>query len=362
MTPTNRLLLVAGALAGLCLPPASAQQTIAGCQVLPTDNIWNTPVASLPVLPNSAQIVSFINTHCSGNNCTPRTALKADFGSGLWEGAPIGIPYASVPNGQAMVPIDFETFGWPDESDAGPYPIPPGAQIEGGPDSEGDRHVLTVRQGTCALYELYYSWPHGNGPTGEPTCNEPGGWCGASGAVYDLDSNALRPNGWTSADAAGLPILPGLANQPEVAAGEIRHALRFTVSVTRDGAAGWIWPARHEAGSSTNTNAPRMGERLRLRADYPLTGFSPQARILVIALKRYGLILADNGTNWFISGVPHANWNNDVLNQLQSIPGSAFQVVDSSSLQIDPNSGATPHLFSDGFESSTTSWWSLVDP
>lgn len=361
MTPTNRPLLVAGALAGLCLPPVAAQQTIAGCQVLPTNNIWNTPVASLPVLPSSAQMVNYINTHCSGNGCTPRTVLKADFGSGLWEGAPIGIPYVAVPNGQTMLPIDFESIGgWPDESDPGPYPIPPNPPIEGGAGSTGDRHILTVRQSACVLYELYHSWPEGQNGCVVP--GSPAGWCGLSGAVYDLGSNVLRPDTWTSADAAGLPILPGLANFPEVAAGEIRHALRFTVSVTRDGSGGWIWPARHEAGSTTNVNAPRMGERLRLRADYPLAGLSPQARIIAVALKRYGLILADNGTNWFISGVPHASWNNDVLAQLATIPGSAFEVVDSTSLRIDPDSGATPHVYSDGFESGTTDWWSLTTP
>ncbi|HSM13212.1 MAG TPA: hypothetical protein VLA66_04025 [Thermoanaerobaculia bacterium] len=350
--------LAAALLAGALAPALAAQQTIGGCQVLPDDSVWNTPVASLPVLPNSTQIVGFVNTHCSGGGCTPRTTLKADFGSGLWQGAPIGIPYVAVPAGQTPVPIDFSIFGWPDESDPGPYPIPANAPIEGGPGSDGDRHVLVVRQGTCDLYELYYSWPEGQNGCVVP--GSPPGWCGASGAVYDLGSNALRPDGWTSADAAGLPILPGLARFEEVQSGEIRHALRFTASVTRD--LTWVWPARHEAGSSTNANAPRMGERLRLRADYPLAGFSTDVRVILVALKRYGMILADNGTNWFVSGIPNEGWDNDLLAQLASVPGSAFEVVDVSSLRLGPDTGATPHLFSDGFETGATSAWSVTSP
>ena len=334
--------LLAGALAAA---PLCAQQTIAGCQILPTNNVWNTPVDLLPALADSAARIQYTNTHCTGVGCVPRTTLKADFGSGLWEGAPIGIPYVAVPNGQTMLPIDFDSLGgWPEESDPGPYPIPPGAPIEGGPSSDGDRHVLVVRQGSCILYELYHSWPEGQNGCAVP--GSPPGWCGLSGAVYTLASNALRPDGWTSADAAGLPILPGLARFPEVAAGEIRHALRFTVEVTRET---YIWPARHEAGSTMDALAPPMGLRLRLRNSFDVTPFSPQARAVLSALKKYGMILADNGSNWFISGIPDPGWNNDVLQQLAAVPGTAFEVVDVSSLRLDPDSGATPQPVSTAF-------------
>jgi hypothetical protein len=306
-------------------------------------------VASLPVAANSTAIVNYINGH-GGDNLHP------DFGAGLWQGAPIGIPFVTVPQGQAMVPIDFDSLdGWPEESDPGPYPIPPNAPIEGGPSSEGDRHVLVVRQSACELYELYHSWPDGDGPQGGPTCDEPGGWCGLSGAVYDLSSNALRPAGWTSADAAGLPILPGLARFGEVDGGEIRHALRFTTDVTRGS---YVWPARHEASDVMDTYAPPMGLRLRLKAGYAVSGFSPQVRVILRALKKYGMILADNGSNWFVSGIPAAGWTDTLVDELHQVPGSQFEVVNVSSLMLNPNSGATPHLFSDGFDSGGTSRWS----
>ena len=358
--------LLAGAVAAGLTSPVAAQQWLGGCQVLPTSNFWNAPVDGLPVAANSATVVNHINTHCNG--CTPRTTLHPDFGSGTWQGAPIGIPAVVVPDGQAMVPIDFDSLGgWPDESDAGPYPIPSNAPIEGGPNSDGDRHVLVLRQGSCILYELYYSWPEGqNG------CVVPGatpGWCGWSGALYSLGSNALRPETWTSADAAGLPILPGLARWGEVAGGEIRHALRFTVSVTLNyvdpAHPGYVWPARHEAGSTTNLAAPPMGLRFRLKAAYDVSGFSPQTQVILRALKKYGMIVADNGTNWFISGMPSTTpgWDDDQLAELNSVPGNQFEVVDVSSIYGgDPNSGATTHLFSDGFDGGTTGYWSARVP
>ena len=342
-------------LAGVALAsPAAAQQTIGGCQILPTSNVWNAPVDGLPVAANSNAVIQYINAH-GGDYLHP------DFGAGLWNGAPIGMPWSSVADNQAMVPIDFATYGWPDESDPGPYPIPPGAPIEGGSASQGDRHVLTIRQGSCILYELYYSWPHGTGPSGGPSCNEPGGWCGASGAVYDLASNALRPDGWTSADAAGLPIFPGLARWGEVDLGEIRHALRFTVDVTRET---WVWPARHQAGSTMDANAPPMGLRLRLKASYDISGFSPQVQVLLRALKKYGMMLADNGSNWFISGIPSPNWiDDDLVPELHSVPGSQFEVVDLSSIfGGDPDSGESTHLFSDGFDGGGTDYWSAAVP
>jgi hypothetical protein len=348
MRPLPLGVLLAGALA---TAPLTAQQTISGCQVLPTNNVWNTPVDNLPVAANSNAVIAYINAH-GGDDLHP------DFGAGLWEGAPIGIPYVAVPNGQAMLPIDFEELGgWPEESDAGPYPIPPDPPIEGGPSSSGDRHVLVLRQTSCILYELYHSWPEGQNGCAIP--GSPPGWCGLSGAVYELDSNALRPDGWTSADAAGLPILPGLARWGEANAGEIRHALRFTVDVTRES---WVWPARHQAGSTLDANAPPMGLRLRLRNGYDVSGHSPQVRALLRGLKKYGMLLADNGSNWYISGIPHDNWTESLVEEFHSIPGSQFEVVDVSSLLVDPDSGATPHLFSDGFDGGGTGYWSFRTP
>ncbi len=332
--------------------PALAQQTIGGCALFPIDNVWNTPVDALPVHPNSANFVASIGTG---------TPLHPDFGT-FWPDpdSPIGIPFAVVPNGQAMVPIDFDLYGWPEESDPGPYPFPPGAPIEGGPASDGDRHVLVLRQGSCLLYELYYSWPHGTGPEDGPLCNEPGGWCGASGAVYDLASNALRPDGWTSADAAGLPILPGLVSFDEVAGGEIRHALRFTVDLTQNA---HVWPARHDASDDSNPNRPPMGLRFRLKAAVPLTGLAPEVRVILSALKKYGMIVADNGSDWYVSGQHHPDWDDDALvTGFGTIHGSDFEAVDVSSLLIDSDSGATPHLFSDGFEGGGTGHWSSTSP
>jgi len=333
------------------LAPLAAQQTVAGCQVLPVANIWNTPVASLPVATNSAAIIAHIGA---------AETMHPDFGT-VWQGAPIGIPYVAVPNSQAMVPIDFSSLGgWPGESDAGPYPVPPNPPIEGGdtPGNDGDRHVLVVRQSACILYELYYSWREG-----ENGCVVPGappGWCGMSGAIYDLASNALRPDSWTSADAAGLPIFPGLVRYDEVETGEIRHALRFTVDITRQS---YVWPARHESGSTTDADAPPMGLRLRMKAGYDISGFTPRVRTIFAALKKYGMMVADNGTDWYLNGIPDGRWDDDELvSQLSQVPGSAFEVVNVSSLPISNDSGATPHLFSDGFDAGSTQHWSAVAP
>lgn len=354
--PARRVLLF-GMLAAA---PVAGQPTVGGCAIFPLSNVWNTPIAGLPVHASSS---AWISTMGSG------TGLHMDFGSGEWEGGKIGIPFDVVPEGQTMVPIDFDILGWGSESDDGPYPIPLDPQIEGEPDNAtGDRHILVVRQGACELYELYYSYADGEEAQaqndGWPDFFEcsagTDGWCGASGAVFDLDSNALRPDGWTSADAAGLPILPGLARYEEIAAGEIRHALRFTTSPTHGT---YLWPARHEASSSINPAHPPMGIRVRLRADYPLAGYSPHARRLLITMKRYGMILADNGSDWYVSGAPHEGWDNGVLHELDDVTGSDFEVVDQSSLLIDPDSGETPHLFSDGFENEVTPLgnWTLAD-
>ncbi|MCB9433445.1 MAG: hypothetical protein H6668_15845 [Ardenticatenaceae bacterium] len=290
---------------------------IAGCDVFPGDNIWNTPVDNLPVHARSS---GYINTIGASRT------VHADFGSGVWppgSNSPIGIPFITVPANQPNVPITF--VWWPEESDPGPYPIPPNAPIEGGAAGDGDRHVLVLQQGTCKLFELYSAFPQSGG-----------GWEAGNGAVYDLNSHALRPDGWTSADAAGLPILPGLVRYDEVASGEIRHAIRFTAPETQ---AAHLWPARHHASNQTGANYPPMGLRLRLRADYDISGFSPDVQVILRAFKRYGLILADNGSAWYISGAPDARWDNDQLHEMDVIRGSDFEAVEVSGLIVEPNSG-----------------------
>ncbi len=232
------------------------------------------------------------------------------------------MPFATVPGTQPRVPV---TFDHGDESDPGPYPIPPDPPIEGGASSTGDRHVLVVDRDACVLYELYRAYP-----------NPDGSWHAGSGAIFPLTSNALRPAGWTSADAAGLPILPGLARYDEVADGEINHALRFTASVTQRA---YLWPARHYASSNTGPTVPPMGTRVRLKASYDISGFSPTNRVILQALKTYGMILADNGSNWFISGVPDSRWNDTDLRSLRNVLGSAFEVVDESPLMVSADSG-----------------------
>lgn len=294
----------------------AATPTIAGCPVLPADNIWNAPIEGLPVSPNSAAYINTIGA---------TTGLHPDFGSGLYEGAPIGIPLTIVSGSQTKVPV---TFDFDDESDPGPYPIPPDALIEGGPDAEGDRHVLVLDKDSCLLYETFYSFPQPNGS-----------WQAGSGAVYDLRSNALRPSGWTSADAAGLPIFPGLVRYDEIEAGEINHAIRFTAPQTKRE---YVWPARHYASSLTGTAYPPMGQRFRLKAGFDISGFSPQLQVLLRALKKYGLILADNGSRWYLSGVPDPRWDNDMfVSELRLVKGSDFEAVDGTALMADPDSGRT---------------------
>jgi len=268
--------------------------------MFPADNEWNRDVSGDPVDAKSADYIAFILAN-GGQNVHP------DFGSN----PEYGIPYVEVEESQAKVPVSFD---YADESDPGPYPIPPDAPIEGGPNASGDRHVLVLQKGACKLYETFDS--HYVGP----------GWQAGSGAVFDLNSNALRPEGWTSADAAGLPILPGLVRYDEaVTAGEIRHALRFTVSKTQQA---YIHPATHYASSNTDANAPPMGLRLRLEASYDLSGFTGPSLAVMKALKKYGMIVADNGSNWFISGASHASFDDDELGQLKGVPGSAFEVVE----------------------------------
>ncbi len=277
-----------------------------GCKVFPADNAWNRRVEGLPVAADSAAIVASIG---------PQKTMHADFGSGLWDGGPIGIPITTVGASQAKSTVSFE---YADESDRGPYPIPATVKIEGGPQADGDRHALIVDRDSCRLYELY------------ALRREGGHWTAGSGAIWDLRSDRLRPAGWTSADAAGLPILPGLARYDEVARGRIDHALRFTVSRTRRA---YVWPARHVASSATDPSLPPMGLRLRLKRSFDISGFPPQARIVLRALREYGMVVADNGSDWYVSGAPDPRWNNDDLHSLGRVPGSAFEVVDPAAIR-----------------------------
>ena len=292
---------------------ASAQQTIGQCPVLPANNIWNTPVDTLPVLSNSSSMVTTIGA---------ARGFHADFGAGQWDGGPIGIPFVTVPGTQTKYPA---TFSYADESDAGPYAVPLNAPIEGGSNATGDRHAIALDTDNCVLYELYYAFPQASS------------WDAASGAIFDLRSNALRPSSWTSADAAGLPILPGLVTYDEVVSGEIKHAIRFTAPQTRRE---FVWPARHYASSLTGTQYPRMGERFRLKASFNIAPYPPEIQVILRAMKKYGIMLADNGSAWYISGKPDPRWNDDNLHTLGQLLGSNFEAVDATVLRIDPNSGA----------------------
>ena len=244
--------------------------------------------------------------------------VHADFGSGLWDGAPIGIPITIVPAGTAPVHVAFDDAG---ESDKGPYAIPSNAQVE-----PGDGHVIAVATGTCTDYELY-----------DARKSAGGSWSAGSGAVFDLRSDTLRPAGWTSADAAGLPILPGLARYDEAASGVIGHALRITVPRTQSA---YVWPARHEASSDGDASLPPMGQRLRLKASVDISKLPLQARVVAQTLKTYGAIVADNGSSWYVSGAPDSRWDNDQLQALGQLTGADFEAVDVSGLQASSNSGA----------------------
>jgi len=288
-------------------PPATARALAAelgdnaslqGLQIFPKSNAWNRRVDSSKVDKNSRKLIKGITGK-----------LHPDFGAD-W-GGPFGIPYVVVSSGQGKVPVSFQ---YATESDPGPYPIPASAPIEGGSGSAGDRHVLVVDRDNKMLYELYDARPVNGGTS----------WTAGSGAVFDLTSNRLRPKGWTSADAAGLPILPGLVRYDEVAAGKITHAIRFTVARTRKA---YVSPARHQAGITTSSSRPPMGMRVRLKKSFKISGYPKQARVILQAMKTYGLILADNGSNWFFSGAPDSRWDDDQLNTIKKVPGSAFEVV-----------------------------------
>lgn len=305
------LLIFLAAIAG---PSARAEApALGGCALFPPDSVFNTRIDALPVHPMSN---AWVNSIGAG------TGLHPDFGT-VWEGAPIGIPYTVALTALAPVTV---TFTYTNESDPSPYLLPPNPPIEGGAGSSGDRHVLWVYGPTCILNELYAAYPQPNGT-----------WRAGSGARWDLGSNALRPDGWTSADAAGLPILPLLARYDEVQAGEIRHALRFTADITQKA---HLWPARHDASENTSPNRPPMGARFRLKSSVDISGYAPAIRTIFTAMKRYGMFLADNGSNWYVTGAHDMGWDDDLLvDAFSDLRGSDFEVVDEASLRVDPDSG-----------------------
>ena len=291
LAPLVLLLALSGAPAHAVRVPGAPH-----CPVFPKTNAWNTRVDSLPVAANSGAIIDSIGAD---------VGLHPDFGSGLWAGGRIGIPFDVV--GRKM-PRSRVSFDYADESDKGPYPIPRGVHVESG----SDHHALLLDRDACRLYELY------------ALRRTSSGWHAGSGGIWSLRSNRLRPAGWTSADAAGLPIVPGLARYDEVRRGSINHALRFTVSRTRRA---YVYPARHFASNLTSRNLPPMGLRVRLKGSFDISGFPRQSRIVLTALKRYGMLVADNGSSWYITGVPNPRWNNDDLHTLGRVKGSDFEVV-----------------------------------
>lgn len=308
--------------------PASvlAQSFLGACPVFPANNIWNTPVDKLPVSPNSATYVNTIGAS---------SPLHPDFGT-VYDGEPNGIPYVTVPGTQTQYPA---TFMYQSESDPGPYAIPLNAPIEGGSDSIGDRHVISVDIDNCILYEMWDSYP------------QTASWQAGSGAIFNLLANTLRPSGWTSADAAGLPIFPGLVKYDEVLTGTINHAIRFTVPQTQDT---FVWPARHEASNLTGSQYPPMGVRFRLKASFDISGFSATNQIILQALKTYGMMIADNGSSWYIQGAPDSRWDDDDLHNLTTLNGSDFEVVDVSGMMVNSNTAqaATCDLNDDGVVNS----------
>lgn len=303
------LLAVPAVLLGYSALPAGSSPVRGApeCRLFPPDNPWNQRVDAAPVHPRSDAIVRSIGL---------REGLHPDFGSGRYEGRPIGIPYTTVSKRQKRVRVAFEYAG---ESDRGPYPIPRDAPIEGGRTGGGDRHVIVVDRDACKLYELFAAYPRRGGRS----------WTAGSGARWSLESNRVRPEGWTSADAAGLPILPGLARYEEVRRGSIDHALRFTVSESRRA---FVYPARHFASNDDDPDLPAMGQRLRLKSSVDISGYPRQARIVLRALQVHGMIVADNGSDWFVSGAPSSGWDNEELRTLRGVRGSDFEVVDESTL------------------------------
>jgi hypothetical protein len=275
--------------------------SLAGRRPFPDDDPWNRDISHEPVDANSATLIAA----CGLRNLHP------DFGT-IWNGAPIGIPYTVVSGSQPKVPV---TFSYDDESDPGPYPIPPDAPIEGGASSSGDRHVIVIDRDAWMLYELFDARPVDGGRS----------WRGGSGAIFNLSTNTTRPAGWTSADAAGLPIFPGLVRYDEaVEQRAIRHALRFTCPTTRRA---YVHPARHFASTRTDANLPPMGMRVRLNANFDGSGFPQTVQVILQAMKTYGMLLADNGSGWYVTGAPDSRWNDEELGALKRVPSSAFEVV-----------------------------------
>lgn len=293
--------------------------------VFPPNNVWNVRIDELPVHANSNIYIQSIGAS---------TSLHPDFGT-EYNGAPNGISYNLAETNQPMIPISFT---WPDESDAGPYPIPSNPLIEGLPywtsHRSGDRHLIVIDPATSLLYETWNTWPNPDNSN----------WSAGSGAIFDLSKNKLRPESWTSADAAGLPIYPGLIRYDEVQSGEITHAIRFTAQQTQKA---YIWPARHHASSLTSNQYPPMGQRFRLKSNFDISSFSPEIKVILRAFKRYGIILADNGSDWYISGSPDTRWDDDILRELINVQGSDFEAIDISTWLNDPNfnpnSGAVPN-------------------
>jgi hypothetical protein len=282
------------------VPDLGINASLNGKIPFPADNPWNQKVDSAQVDPNSDTLINSIGRSAG---------FHPDFGAN-WDGGPFGIPYIVVSGNTPKVPM---TFDYSDESDPGPYPIPNNAPVEGGANSDGDRHVIVIDRDNWKLYETYYTFPSGNGYTA------------GSGAIFDLNSNNTRPAGWTSADAAGLPIFPGLVRYDEVVEQKaINHAIRFTVSKTRKG---YIYPATHYASSNTSAALPPMGMRVRLKASFNIAPYPANIQVILLAMKTYGLILADNGSNWYFSGAPDSRWDDEELNNLKRLTGNDFEVV-----------------------------------
>jgi len=329
--PVVRLAAVAGLLASALLPavPATAGTSPPGassCPVFPSDNVWNADISHLPVDPHSSQWLASMNSST--------TNLHPDLGSSGDPSAPYGIPYTVVTNAHPKVSVSFQ---YASESDPGPYPFGADTPIEGGQNASGDRHAIMVDSSTCTLYELYDAQYSAGGSTA------------GSGAIWNLQSDALRPAGWTSADAAGLPIFPGLLRPDEVAAGVVSHAIRFTADETDTS---YIWPARHEAGARSDPSLPPMGARFRLKASFNISGYAADTQAVLRAMQHYGLILADNGSNWYFQGSASNSWDPTMIAQLKTIPASAFEAVDESSLMVNANSGAVAASSSGGGSSS----------
>lgn len=302
-TPTPGRPRTVGSAPSARMPSLGPGASLHGKQVFPPDNPWNQDISNAPVDPNSARLIAAIGAD---------DRLHPDFGT-VYRGAPNGIPYIVVSGSQPPARVNLTSYA--SESDQGPYPVPRDAPIEGGPNSDGDRHVLVIDRDNWKLYELFSAKPNSTGTI----------WTAGSGAIFDLKSNALRPDGWTSADAAGLPIFPGLVRYDEVfEQREIRHALRFTVKRSRRA---YIYPARHHAGHDDDPNLPPMGMRVRLKSSFDISSYSPANQVILRALKKYGMFVADNGPSWFLSGAPDPRWSDDDLGMLKNIKGFNFEVV-----------------------------------